>query len=174
VASPALQLTVGRYLNRRYRQVSNLGSTIAMERSPDFHQGFAFLLLFLFGVGALVYAVVYAIQKQANTHRVELCVTPDGQVQEVGYTLRDLERDKLALSRRWRLFWVIVLWLLAALCVLAGIGTAAGPTPGYTQDRLVSDLIFDAVVAVLAILGGLYLFRSARRIAQRMRTSYPS
>ena len=160
-------------MQRGYRQTSSLGPAITMERSPDFHVTLAFLLLFLFGIGALVYILVYAVQRKANTHRVELLVRPDGQVEEVGYTLHELERDNLVIARRWRLFWMVMLWLVAGFFIVGGVGNLVAPLKsGGGQDSVVGTLVVSLVIAVAAFAGGWYLWRRSTRIGQELQARY--
>jgi hypothetical protein len=168
-----IQQVAGHYMQRGYRQTPSLGPAVTLERSPEFHLTLAFLLLFLFGIGALVYLAVYAVQRQGNTHRVQLYLRPDGQVEEVGYTLHELERDNLVLARRWRLFWTVVLWLAAGFFVIGGVGNFVAPLkPGTGQDSPFGTLVVSVGIAVAAFAGGWYLLQRAGRIGQELKTRY--
>lgn len=171
--SPALQMAVGRYIQRRYRQISSTGAGVTLERRPEFHLTMAFLLLFLFGVGALVYAIVYFIQLQGNTHRVELFLRPDGQVEEAGYTLHDLDRDTLVLARRWRLFWMVVLGLTAGLFLLTGVSELVAPASVGNQATDFGSVIALVCIAAVAFAGAWYLWRRAARIGRELSAGYP-
>jgi hypothetical protein len=172
--SPALQMAAGRYIQRRYRQIASTGAGVTLERRPEFHLTMAFLLLFLFGVGALVYAVVYFIQLRANTQRVELFLRPDGQVEEAGYTLHELDRDTLVVARRWRLFWMVVLGLTAALFLLTGISELVTPASVGKQAMDIGSVIAIVGIAAVAFAGAWYLWRRAARIGRELTAGYPS
>ena len=144
-----------------------------MERRPEFHLTMAFFLLFLFGVGALVYALVYFIQLKANTQRVELFLRPDGQVEEAGYTLHELDRDTLVVARKWRLFWMVVLGLTAAVFLLTGISELVAPASVGKQATDIGSVIAIVCIAVVAFAGASYLWRGAARIGRELSAGYP-
>jgi hypothetical protein len=170
---PALQMAAGKYMQRRYRQIPSIGPGMTLERRPEFHLTMAFLLLFLVGVGALVYAVVYFIQLQGNTRRVDLFLRPDGQVEEVGYTLHELDRDTLVVARKWRLFWSVVLGLTASLFLLTAVLELVGPAGGGIQGG-VSTAITTACIAAAAFAGAWFLWRRAAQFGRELSAGYPS
>jgi len=173
VTSAALQMAIGKYMQRRYRQIPSAGAGVALERRPDFHVTMAFLLLFLFGIGALIYIVVYAVQLQANTRRVDLVLRPDGQVDELGYTLHDLDRDTLVLARRWRLFWAVVLGIVGVLFVLTGVSELVTPAGAGRPATELDAVVVTIGIGAMAFAGAWYLWRRAGRIGLELRASYP-
>jgi hypothetical protein len=168
--SDALQFTIGRYLRRGYRQAPGFGPTISMGRSPDFHWFLVILGFFgLCGVPGVIFTIVYFVQRESNTRIVQLYLKPDGQVEEVGYTLAELEADKLTYSRKWRIFWAIVLWLIGALFLFVGLSDLMAPSPKYTPDENFSNAVFSLAVAAVTIPSGVYLWARAGRMNQKRR-----
>jgi pSer/pThr/pTyr-binding forkhead associated (FHA) protein len=83
-----LNRVIGRYVSAGYRSISQTENTVIMEQKSPVDALLVIGLVLVFWPGALIYALA---RKKQN---VNLSISPEGYVSEIGYTLDKYEKAK--------------------------------------------------------------------------------
>jgi hypothetical protein len=149
--NPKLTAATREYSDRGYRVVNAAGDVAVMERPAEQFNTWLFAIsLLFFGIGGLAYACYYLGWAVRKPYRVQLNISPDGQVQELGDTIDVFERDRLKASqKRFRAFGMLF-GVLGGLVVLAMIlALAIGPGEQFTWSGFL--VLITAMFLVLGL-----------------------
>ncbi len=159
---PRLTAVTAEYSKRRYKVVagpSGPAGPVTMERrATPFNWIVAVCLFFLFGVGVLLYTLIWAIWGVHRTYRVGISLGPNGETQELGDVLAVYDQDR---RRAHRIRLLVAGGLVAALGLLMLVGSVGSAATG---DMAWQDLAAGIPLLVL-VPGGIaaLLFWLARR-----------
>lgn len=170
-ANPLLFVATKRYLERGYLVVALSESSAILERpKAKFNSTLFLILLFLFGVGSLIYLLIFGLFGRHKIYRVQLTLRAD-QIEEVGDTIAVFERDILKSRYNRALGFGIFsafIGVQLGLAFLAGmVSMITHPDPARSTFESIAGLVVGACVmsgVPLAIGGSLFwLARNTRR-----------
>lgn len=167
--NPQLFAASQKYLQRGYRIVGAFDNSTILERpKTQFNVTLFLILLFLVGIGSLIYLFIFGVWGRHKTYRVQLSLGPGDQIEESGDTITVFNRDTLKARYNRALGFGIAFAVIGfnlSLACLAGVMSAfTHPDPTHSTTDLVIGLafmVFFLGIVPLAI-GGL-LFWSARK-----------
>jgi hypothetical protein len=163
------------YAKRRYRPLTNMGGTVTMERAANqFNWVLALLLLFLVGVGSLLYVLIWWIWGVHRTYTVMLGLSPQGEVQEMGDVLAVFDRDRLEAHRKRCIGGGILLAIAAGFMAIGTVGALVAPQSGAAALDPGSAIAVLLIAVALPAGIAFALFRSARKAARTLGTSSPT
>lgn len=165
---PRLSSAMAEYAKRGYKVANSVGYSVTMERPATKFQWIWMIgLFFLFGVGSLVYLLIWAIWGVHKSYRVILSQGPQGAIQEVGDVLAAYDRDKLRAHRnRLRAAGIvlIVVGMFLAIGFVAGNPSTFPASAGGIVGWIFAFLVF----AVLPAAIGAVLLLSSRKATRTL------
>lgn len=174
--NPEISLAMQKYIQKGYKVISASGNDSILERpAAEFSSCLFAWLIFLFGIGALVYVFVYFVWAVRKVYRVQLSMGPDGQVQELGDTIEVFERDRLQASQKRHMgfgtFFGIFLGGLVVLFTILML--AIGPSDASTTwgEHIVISITFLALFGLPTIGPGTFLLWRAKKIREKLSVS---
>jgi len=170
-----LNLVIQRYIQKGYKITSSSPDRVIMDRPADqFNSCTFFWLFFVFGIGALIYALIFWIWANHKAYNVQLILGPDGQVQEIGNTMHQFELDKIKAKRNKNLGFGVFFCVLGGIVLISSFILMLAPLlPTYTSDisfgqnflySFVSLILFSSVTT----LPGILLMLKARKLKKQM------
>lgn len=164
VSNPVMAQLMQQYMQKGYKVVpSALGGANLERPDRDFSVSLFVILLFLFGIGALVYLFIYFVFMKRKVLRVQLLASPEGSVQEIGDTLAVMARVSQDKQRKLAFGFGIFFAILAGLMLLFDLiyipsGISAGAPGGEIASTFA--IIFFCLFTPLAAAAGLLFWRS--------------
>jgi Protein of unknown function (DUF2510) len=164
------------YAKRGYKVTSGGFDSVTMERpATPLNWWYVIALLWLFGVGSLVYVLLWGIWGVHKTYRVAISRGPDDAVHELGDVLAVFDRDKLHAHRNRLLAGGILLIVVGVLFGAGAIGSAlTGPNSFAADPGGIGGLIFAfLIMGVLPAGGGFALVRASRKATRALDAGTP-
>lgn len=142
------------YAKRGYKVTSGGFGSVTMERpATPLNWWYVVALIWLAGVGSLVYVALWGIWGVHKTYRVTIDQGPDGAVHELGDVLAVFDRDKLRAHRN-RLLAGGILVILVGLVFMMGAIVAGledpsslSTDPGAIWGLIIAFVAFGVVPA---------------------------
>ena len=171
---PRLLPVMAEYEKKHYKVMMGAGDTATMERpATKFNWLLMLMLLFLFGVGSLIYLLIWGIWGVHRTYRVMLNLGPQGEVQEVGDVLAVFDRDRLKAHRVRCIGFGVLFAVVGVLFTIASVGTVVAPSAGTEPTSLGSAIVGWLIIGALPIAIAAFLFNVARKAKAALETSSP-
>lgn len=164
------------YAKRDYKVTSGGFDSVTMERpATPLNWWYVVALIWLAGVGSLVYVLLWGIWGVHKTYRVTISRGPDGTVSELGDVLAVFDRDKLHAHRNRLLAGGILLIVIGVVFAIAAIGSAlTGPNSLSADPGGIGGLIFAfLIMGVLPAGGGFALVRASRKATRALDAGTP-
>jgi hypothetical protein len=170
-----LNLMIQRYIQKGYKVTSSFPDRVILDRPADqFNSCTFFWLFFAFGVGALIYALIFWIWANHKAYNVQLVVGPDGQVQELGDTLPKFEQEKLKTKQNrnfgFGIFFCVlggIVLFLSFIVMISPLLSTSTSDISFGQNFIysfVSLILFSSVTT----LPGILLLLKARKIKKQL------
>jgi hypothetical protein len=164
-----LSAAVTEYQKRNYKVQVSAGTSVTMERpATKFNWIVGLMLLFLVGVGAILYVLGWAIWGVHKTYRVTLSLGPQG-VLEQGDVLATYDRDRLKIHRVRLICYGALFATIGALMLIGSIGSYVAPAAD-AEPIPVGGLVAMLVIGVALPVGvAVALFKAARDAASKLK-----
>jgi hypothetical protein len=170
-----LNLVMQRYVQKGYKVTSSSPDRAILDKPADqFNSCTFFLLFFAFGVGALVYAIIFWIWANHKAYNVQLIVGSDGQVQEIGNTLHEFEHDKLKTKQKRNLGFGIFFSVLGGIVLFLSFIIMISPLlPTSTSDisfgkNLLYSFVFLVLFSCITTLPGILLLLKGKKMKKQL------
>jgi len=173
-ASENLTLMIQKYTQKGYKVGSVSPGKATLERPADqFNSCLLLWLIFLFGIGAIIYLLYYFIWAVRKSYNVQLVVGPDDQVQELGNTLHEFEQDRLRARQNRQVGFGIFFAILGGLVFLMFLIVAlTGPSEGFTWlGHLGMSLFMLVLFSLPTTLPAFLLFLGAKKTKEKLNLS---
>jgi hypothetical protein len=121
-------------------------------------------LLFLFGVGCLVYLFIWGVWGVHKRYRVTLTQSPDGAIQEVGDVFAVFDQDRIrARQRRLRAFGYVFTVLGVLLAIVFMSTLLFSPSARTENGGVTAGITAIALLGVAPAVTGLLLLRASKK-----------
>lgn len=170
-----LNLLIQKYIQKGYKVTSSTADRAILDKPADqFNSCTFFWLIFAFGIGALVYALIFWIWANHKAYNVQLFVGPDGHVQEIGNTLQEFEHDKLKAKQKrnfgfgmfFSILGVFVLLFSFMMMISPLLPTSTSNTP--FGENLIYSFLFLVVLSSITTLPGILMLLKSRKIKKQL------
>jgi hypothetical protein len=170
-----LSVLIQKYIQKGYKLTSSTADRAILEKpAAQFNSCTFFWLIFAFGIGALVYAIIFWIWANHKAYSVQLILGPDGQVQELGNTLQEFEHDKLKAKQKRNFGFGIFFSVLGGFVLLFSflmmisplLPTSTSNTP-FGENFLYS-LLFLVLLSSITTLPGILMLLKSRKIKKQL------
>jgi len=170
-ANENLSLLIQKYIQKGYKVTSSTADRAILVKAADqFNSCTFFWLIFAFGIGALVYAIIFWIWANHKAYNVQLFVGPDGQVQEIGNTLQEFEHDKLKAKQKRNFGFGIFFSVLGGFVLLFSFLMMISPLlPTSTSntsfgENFLYSLLFLVLLSSLTTLPGILMLLKSKKL----------
>lgn len=165
---PRLSSPMAEYAKRGYKVTNVTFGSVTMERPATRFQWIWMIgLFFLFGVGSLVYLLLWAIWGVHKSYRVILSQEPHGAIQEVGDVLATYDRDKLHAHRNRLRAGGIVLLVVGILLAISFAASNPSTFPA-SAGGIVGWIFAFLMFAVLPAAIGAVLLLASRKATRTL------
>ena len=171
VDSRTITSATAEYAKRGYKLTSGGFGSVTMERAATpLNWWYIIALIWLAGVGSLVYVLLWGIWGVHKTYRVTIGQGPDGEVHELGDVLAVFDRDKLRAHRNRLLAGGILLIVVGVVFAIGAIGTALTGPNSISADHGGAGGLIAAflIVGVLPAGGGFASVRASRKATRAL------
>jgi hypothetical protein len=166
-----LNLLIQKYIQKGYKVTSSSPDRVIMDKAADqFNSCTFFWLFFAFGIGALVYTIIFLIWGNHKSYNVQLIAGADGQVQEIGNSLHEFEHDKLKAKQKRNFGFGIFFCVLGGIVLLLSLRIIISPLlPTYTSDisfgeNFIYSFLFMVLFSCITTLPGILLLLKSNKI----------
>lgn len=162
---------IQKYIQKDYKLVSANDQNATLERLGAPFNYVAFVVsLFFFGVGGLVYLLIYFIWFFRKPYRVQLSCHPDGSIEEAGGTLTAYEHDSVLFSRRRHLGFGLFFSTLAGLLLLMTIlSLTMSLMEGSSWGQVIAPLLTVSICTEIPlIIPAVLLLMKAQKLKEKL------
>lgn len=167
-----LSSVIQKYIQKGYKLIStNDQNAILEHQAAPFNSVFFVASLFFFGIGGLIYLLIYFLWVYRKSYQVQLIYRPDGSIQETGDTLAVYEHDSVLFSqRRYFGFGIFISVLAGLLTLMTILVLAIGPTTsGNTWGQHITmALISFACLAVPTVGPAILLLLKSKKLKEKL------